>query len=85
MSGESFSDIQASPGMKRNVGAKDRLFRALAALAMLGCAVMAPLPLFLRLPIFGAMSAYLLFTAACGSCGGYALLGRSTCPAASNR
>lgn len=66
--------------MKRNVGNIDRVFRGLAALAMFSCAVMAPLPLLLRASLFGGMGAYMLFTALAGSCLGYRLMGRSTCP-----
>ncbi|MBJ6759147.1 DUF2892 domain-containing protein [Myxococcaceae bacterium JPH2] len=66
--------------MKRNVGNVERLFRALGGLALVTCAVMTPLPLAVRLVAFGGMGAYLLFTSLAGSCLGYALMGRSTCP-----
>ncbi|WP_437806507.1 YgaP family membrane protein [Sorangium sp. So ce1078] len=66
--------------MKRNVGKRDRLFRGLGALVLLACAWAAPLPLAARLAAFGAAGAYLLFTALSGTCLGYALMGRSTCP-----
>ena len=66
--------------MKRNVGNLDRTFRGLGALGMLTCSVMAPLPLVLRLATFGAGGSYLLFTALAGTCLGYRLMGRSTCP-----
>ncbi len=71
--------------MKTNVGRNDRILRALAAAGLLTCSVMAPLPLALRLGTFGAMGGYLLFTALAGSCLGYRLMGRSTCPAAIKR
>lgn len=66
--------------MKKNVGRSDRAFRALGAAGMLVCSVMAPLPLVLRVAGFGVMGAYLLFTAVAGTCLGYRLLGKSTCP-----
>ena len=66
--------------MKKNVGTKDRVFRALAGLMMLVCSLMAPLPLAVRVAGFGMMGAYLLFTAAAGTCLGYRLMGKSSCP-----
>jgi hypothetical protein len=66
--------------MKRNVGNWDRIFRGLGALGMLTCSVMAPLPLAVRVGAFGASGVYLLFTALAGTCLGYRLMGRSTCP-----
>ncbi|WP_437661704.1 YgaP-like transmembrane domain [Sorangium sp. So ce1182] len=66
--------------MKRNLGKMDRLFRGLGALALLACAWAAPLPLAARLAALGAAGVYLLFTALSGTCLGYALMGRSTCP-----
>ncbi len=62
--------------MKRNVGNAERVMRALAAAALVTCAVLAPLALEVRLGVLGA---YLLFTALAGSCLGYRLTGRSTC------
>ncbi|NTX01061.1 MULTISPECIES: DUF2892 domain-containing protein [Myxococcus] len=66
--------------MKRNVGKVERLFRALGGLMLVTCAVLAPLPLAIRVATFGVLGAYLLFSALAGSCLGYALMGRSTCP-----
>ncbi|WP_437541381.1 DUF2892 domain-containing protein [Sorangium sp. So ce367] len=66
--------------MKRNVGTQDRLLRVLGALALLACAWAAPLPLTARLSAFGLAGVYVMFTALSGTCLGYALLGRSTCP-----
>ncbi|MFP2924545.1 DUF2892 domain-containing protein [Pyxidicoccus sp. 3LG] len=66
--------------MKRNVGNMERLFRALGGLALVTCAAMASLPLAVRLATFGVLGAYLLFSALAGSCLGYVLMGRSTCP-----
>jgi hypothetical protein len=48
---------------------------------MLTCAVVAPLPLLVRVLALGACGLYLLFSALAGTCIGYRLLGRSTCPA----
>lgn len=66
--------------MKRNVGNTERLFRGVGGLALATCAVMAPLPLVVRVATFGVLGAYMLFTALAGSCLGYTLMGRSTCP-----
>lgn len=66
--------------MRRNVGTSDRISRALVAFAMLACAVFAPLPLAVRVPVFGALAGYLVFSALAGTCLGYRLMGRSTCP-----
>jgi hypothetical protein len=66
--------------MKRNVGNAERLFRALGAVMLGTCMVMAPLPLVLRVATFGVLGAYMLFTAVAGSCLGYTLMGRSSCP-----
>jgi hypothetical protein len=66
--------------VNRNVGIKDRVARALGALALGVCAFLAPLPLELRVPAFGLLAVYLLFTALAGTCLGYRLMGRSTCP-----
>ncbi len=71
--------------MHRNVGTIDRWLRVVGALVMLALALLAPLPLTLRLPIFGMMGGYLLWTALAGSCLGYRLMGRSTCPSDARR
>jgi hypothetical protein len=65
--------------MKRNVGDGERVLRGAGGLAMATCAVMAPLPLLVRLAVFGAAGGYLLFSALAGTCFGYALMGKSTC------
>jgi hypothetical protein len=70
--------------MKKNVGSLDRLMRVVAGLAMLAGAAFAPLPLAVRLAGLGMMGAYLLFTAVAGTCAGYHLMGKSTCPTASH-
>jgi hypothetical protein len=66
--------------MKRNVGTGDRVTRGLGALGMFACAVAAPLPLGVRLGAFTLPAVYLLFTAIAGTCFGYSLMGKSTCP-----
>jgi len=66
--------------MKKNVGGSDRVLRMLGAAAMLGASVISPWPLAIRVAGFGAMGMYLLFTAVAGTCLGYRLMGRSTCP-----
>lgn len=66
--------------MKRNVGSFDRLLRALGAMALLTCSALAPLPLLIRIATFGVMGCYMLFTALAGSCFGYRLMGKTTCP-----
>ncbi|AKF85254.1 hypothetical protein MFUL124B02_10790 [Myxococcus fulvus 124B02] len=58
----------------------ERFFRALGGLMLVTGAAMAPLSLTIRLAVFGALGVYLLFSALAGSCLGYALMGRSTCP-----
>ena len=66
--------------LRRNVGVLDRSLRAMGAAASLACAVWAPLSLTVRLVVFGATGIYLLLSALAGSCVGYTLLWRSTCP-----
>jgi hypothetical protein len=55
--------------------------RALAVLPLAACGVMAPFSLPLRLPAFGLPALYMLFTVLSGTCLGYRLMGKSTCPA----
>ena len=66
--------------MKQNAASWDRALRALAGLAMLVCAVIAPLSLVVRALAFGGGGLYMLATAVFGSCLGYRLMGISTCP-----
>ena len=66
--------------MKRNVGPADRVARGVASLAMIACAVMAPLPLGVRVVGLSVPAVYMLFTALWGRCVGYRLMGKSTCP-----
>jgi DUF2892 family protein len=67
--------------MERNLGTSDRTLRGFAVVALLAGAIFAPLPLLVRVPAFGALAAYLLYTSLSGTCLGYALLGKSTCSA----
>jgi hypothetical protein len=66
--------------MKQNVGNRERVARSVAAVFMLVCSVLAPLSLAVRVAAFAVPAVYLLFTALRGTCIGYTLLGRSTCP-----
>ena len=66
--------------MKTNVGTADRVLRAFVGIAMLVCSVILPLPVIARTTVLGGMGAYLVLTSLVGSCLGYRLLGRSTCP-----
>lgn len=67
--------------MKKNVANWERTIRAMAGLGMLACAAMAPFSLQLRLASFGVVGLYMLGTALAGTCLGYKLMGRSSCPA----
>jgi hypothetical protein len=71
--------------MAKNVGSWDRAARAVAALSMLVCAVMAPLPLYVRLAGLALPGLYVAVTALAGTCLGYRLIGRSTCPVSTDR
>ena len=55
-----------------------------AAVALLAgvAAVAAPLSLALRLGLFGATALYMLWSSLAGTCLGYRLMGKSTCPVA---
>jgi hypothetical protein len=66
--------------MKPNAANWDRALRAGAGLALMGCSILAPFPLLTRILAFGASGAYLIGTAIVGSCLGYKLMGKSTCP-----
>ena len=68
--------------MKKNVGTIDRLARGLGALGLGVAAFMAPEPVEVGGPVLGFGAAYMLYTALDGSCLGYKLMGRSTCPVA---
>jgi len=71
--------------MVKNLGKGDRAARALAVIGLMTCSIFAPLPLMVRVSGFGLMAVYLLYTALSGTCLGYALIGRSTCPTAERR
>ena len=66
--------------MTRNVGNAERIARAVAAVALIVAAFVAPLPLAVRVGALGGMAAYMLFTALSGTCLGYRMRGYSTCP-----
>jgi hypothetical protein len=67
--------------MKKNVANWERTVRAMAGSGMLAYAAMAPLSLLLRVAVLGVFGMYMLGTALAGTCLGYKLMGRSTCPA----
>jgi hypothetical protein len=66
--------------MMKNVGTLDRTLRTLAALAASLAAFLAPLPALPRAIGFGTFALYMAVTALSGTCLGYRLIGRSTCP-----
>jgi hypothetical protein len=71
--------------MQKNLGRNDRASRALAVVGLMTCSIFSPLPLLWRVSGFGLMAVYLLYTVLSGTCLGYALLGRSTCPTEERR
>lgn len=71
--------------MQKNLGTADRTLRALGVVALVTCAAVSPLPALVRVPAFGVMAAYLLFTVLAGTCLGYKLIDKSTCPTAVQR
>jgi hypothetical protein len=72
---------EGASNMTRNVGKMDRTARALVAIPLAACSFLAPFTLEVRLAAFAAPAVYLLATALAGTCLGYLLLGKSTCPA----
>jgi hypothetical protein len=70
--------------MTKNLGAIDRTLRVLAAVGLGVCALAGPFSWGIRLGIFGLNAAYLLWSALAGSCLGYRMLGKSTCPTTSH-
>lgn len=66
--------------MTRNLGSADRILRVCGGMAAAVCAVMGPFSLAVRLGVFGATAVFLLATALVGTCVGYRLMGKSTCP-----
>lgn len=71
--------------MKTNVGTWDRVARAVAAALMVAAAALAPLPLAVRIAALGLPAIYMAFTALTGTCLGYRMMGRSTCPVSTPR
>jgi hypothetical protein len=71
--------------MTKNMGNWDRALRGIAATALFTCSVMAPLALAVRAIAFGGMGAYVAFTALVGTCLGYRIMGKSTCPGSLSR
>ena len=67
--------------MKQNLASWDRVIRAVAGGGLIVCSIFAPLPILVRVLVFGASGAYMLETALVGTCFGYKLMGISTCPA----
>jgi len=67
--------------MQKNLGNGDRAVRGMAVVGLVACSVFSPLPLLIRVPAFTGMAVYLLYTVLSGTCLGYALIGKSTCPA----
>lgn len=63
--------------MSRNVGRFDRVLRAAAGVGMGVGAWFVTWPLAVA---FAGTGVYLLFTSVAGTCFGYRLMGRSTCP-----
>ena len=71
--------------MKHNIASWDRIFRAIAGLAMIVSAFFVPLPLVVRLLALGLGGVYMVATALVGTCLGYKLMGFSTCPVQQRR
>jgi len=67
--------------MIKNLGSVDRALRLLAAAGLAACAAAGPFSWGVRLGVFGLNALYLLWSALAGSCFGYRLMGKSTCPA----
>lgn len=65
--------------MTKNLAGWDRGLRVLGAIAMVIAAVVAPISLTWSL-VLGGNAAYMMFTALSGTCLGYRLMGKSTCP-----
>lgn len=66
--------------MTKNLASWDRIGRGIAAALMATCAVMAPLPLVVRVAALALPAAYMAFSALRGTCLGYRMMGISTCP-----
>jgi hypothetical protein len=61
--------------MKHNVGTTDRILRGTIGLGMVASSIVTPVPI-----VVGVMGGYLALTSLAGSCLGYRMMGRSTCP-----
>jgi hypothetical protein len=72
-------EVMYGEGAGKNVGTADRVVRAAGAIVALVCAVVAPLPLAVRVLALGGVGVYLTATVFFGRCLGYRVLGRSTC------
>jgi hypothetical protein len=66
--------------MTKNLASWDRVARGVAAMLMATCAVMAPLPLSVRVGALALPAIYMVLTALRGTCLGYRMMGLSTCP-----
>lgn len=66
--------------MIKNLGTADRSLRVVAAGLMAACAALAPWSPTVRYGVLGATAVYMLLTALVGTCLGYRLIGKSTCP-----
>jgi hypothetical protein len=66
--------------MTKNVGLTDRMARALLATGLGLGALFAPWPLWVRVLGLGLNALYVGYTALSGTCLGYRLMGKSTCP-----
>jgi hypothetical protein len=71
--------------MVRNIGNIDRIARAVAVVPLTACSFMAPFPVVTRLIAFALPALYMAFTVLRGTCLGYLMMGKSTCPVASAR
>ncbi len=65
--------------MRKNLAGWDRGLRVFAAIVLAGVALAGPLTTTWRL-VLGGKAVYLLLSALVGTCLGYRLMGRSTCP-----
>lgn len=66
--------------MLKNLGKADRTLRVVLASVAACCAVLAPYSLGWKLGLLAPSAVYLLLTALTGTCLGYRLMGKSTCP-----
>ena len=64
----------------KNVGNADRIARLVVGLALIVAALVAPVSFAFRVGAFATLGGYTVLTALAGTCLGYRLMGRSTCP-----